>query len=54
MYARVALDFSNQSPVGIACVHLTAGTPMNGQRLDAAILQLLSQLRDNQLFEVPA
>ena len=30
MYARIALYFAYQRPVGIACVHLTAGATVNG------------------------
>ena len=52
--ARVALHLANQGPVGLAGVHLCAGAAVDGQRLDAAVLQLLGQLGDDELVLVPA
>ena len=54
MDARITLYLTDKRPVGIARVHLTAGATMNGQCLDAAVLQLFSQGGDDELFVVPA
>ena len=54
MYARVALHFANERPVGLTGVHLRACAAMNGKCLYATVLQLLSQLGDDELLMVPA
>ena len=38
MDARIALYFTDEGPIGIAGVHLTAGATMNGQCLNTAVL----------------
>ncbi len=38
MDAGIALYFTDEGPIGIACVHLTAGATMNGQCLNTAVL----------------
>ena len=47
MDARIALHLANQRPVCLSCVHLTACAPVNGQGLDAAVLQLFGQRGDD-------
>ena len=54
MDVGILLHFANQSPVCLARVHLTTGAPMNGQGLDATLLQLFCQCGDNELLVVPA
>ena len=54
VYARILLHLADEGPVGFARVHLRAGTAMDGQGADAAILQLLGQGDDNFVFGIPA
>ena len=54
MYARVTLHLADECPVSIACVHLRAGPSVNGQPLDATVLQLFGQGGDDELLVVPA
>ena len=54
VYARIPLHLADESPVGLTCVHLCAGTTVDGQGADAAILQLLGQGDDNFVFGIPA
>ena len=54
MDAGIALYLTDERPIGLARVHLTAGATMNGQSLNATILQLLRQFGDDELFVVPA
>ena len=54
MYAWIALHLAYQCPVGLASVHLAAGASVDGQCLYAAVLQLLSQVGDDELFVVPS
>ena len=49
MYARIALHLAYQRPVGIARVHLGARSAVNGECLDAAVLQSLCQIGDDQI-----
>ena len=53
MDVGVALHLANERPVGIARIHLTTGTAVDGQRLNAALLQLFGQRGDDELFVVP-
>ena len=54
MDARVTLHLADERPVRLARVHLRARPAVDGQRLYAAVLQLLCQFRDDQLLEVPS
>ena len=54
VYTRVLLHLADEGPVGFARVHLRAGTAMDGQGADAAILQLLGQGDDNLMLGIPA
>ena len=47
--ARIALHLAYQRPVGIARVHLCPCASVNGERLNAAVLQCLSQVGDDQI-----
>ena len=53
MYTWVPLYLTNQCPVGVASIHLTTGSSVDGQGFDATILQLFCQLSNNELFVVP-
>ena len=52
--ARILLHLADQRPVGFSGVHLRTRAPMDGQCLDAAVLQLLSQCGDDLVLAVPA
>ena len=54
MDTRVVFHRFYQGPVSIAGIHLAARTSVNGQSLYAAVLQLFSQVRDDQVFFVPS
>ena len=54
VYARVALHLADERPVGVARVHLCARSAVYGERLDAAVLQRLRQVADDELFVVPS
>ena len=54
VHAWIVFHLANQGPVGLTGVHLRASAAMNGQRLDAAILQLLGQVNDNLMALIPA
>ena len=54
MYARVALHLAYERPVGLSGVHLAACAAVDGERLYAAVLQLLSQLGDDEVVAVPS
>ena len=54
MDAGIALHLADKRPVSLAGVHLTAGTAVNGKRLDAAVLQLFGQRGNDELFLVPS
>ena len=54
MHARILLYLSNQCPVCLACVHLAAGTAVDGQGLDAHVLQSLGQFHDDLRVLVPS
>ena len=54
VHPGIVFHLAYQSPVGLAGVHLAAGTPVYGQSRYAAILQLLGQLYDNLRVMVPA
>ena len=54
VYARVALHFADERPVGVARVHLRARSAVYGERLYAAVLQRLRQVADDELFVVPS
>ena len=54
MDARILLYLANQRPVGLTGIHLAARATMDGQRLDATVLQLLGQRGDNQLLVIPS
>ena len=51
--ARITLHLADESPVSLAGVHLAACATVDGQRLDATVLQLLGQRGDGELFVVP-
>ena len=53
MNTGIALHLANKCPVGIARVHLTTGTTVDGQCLNATILQLFGQRGNDELFMVP-
>ena len=52
--AGIALHVTDECPVGLAGVHLATGAPVDGQCLDATVLQLFGQLGDDELLVVPA
>ena len=54
IHAWIALHLADERPVGLVGVELRARAAMNRQCRDTAILQLLCQLRDNQVLLVPA
>ena len=54
MYARIVLHLAYQSPVGLAGVHLAARPSMYCECLNATVLKLFGQLRDNYIVAVPA
>src|SRR5574344_1455248 len=54
MDAWIAFHLADERPVSIACVHLRTGTTVDGERLYAAVLQLLCQRGDNQFVTAPA
>ena len=54
MHTRIILYLTNQSPVGLTCVHLRTGSPMNGERLNATVLQLLGQVNDYLMVVIPS
>ena len=54
VHTWVILDFSYQSPVCLACIHLRAGTSVNGQCRNAAILQLLCQVHYYFMIGIPS
>ena len=54
MNAGIALDLSDEGPVGFACVHLAAGATMDSERLDSAVLELLRKLGDDAVVIIPS
>ena len=54
VHTWVILDFSYQSPVCLACIHLRTGTSVNGQCRNAAILQLLCQVHYYFMIGIPS
>lgn len=52
--ARIALHLAYQRPVGIARVHLGTCTSVNGECLDAAILQSFCQIGYDEIVGVPS
>ena len=52
--ARIVFHLANQRPISISGVHLTACAAVNGQRLDATILQLFGQFGDNKIVFIPS
>ena len=54
VYARILLHLADEGPVGFARVHLRAGTAVDGQGADAAVLQLFGQGDDNLVLGIPA
>ena len=43
---RILLHGADECPVGLPLIHLAAGAAMNGERLDAAVLQAFGQFYD--------
>lgn len=54
VYAWVALHLAYQRPVGFARVHLGTCASVNGERLDAAVLQSFCQIGYDEIVGVPA
>ena len=52
--ARIVFYLTNQRPISVSGVHLTARAAMDGQRLDATVLQLLGQFGDNKIVFIPS
>ena len=52
--AGIALHLADESPVGLAGVHLGTGAPMDGEGGNAAVLQLLGKVGDDELLGVPS
>ena len=46
MHARVVLHFADEGPVRFAAVHLRSGTTVDGEFLDAAILESFGEIHD--------
>ena len=53
MDCGVVLDLTNQSPVGIAAIHLRTGATVNSESLNTNILQAQGNLLDILVFVVP-
>ena len=53
MDVGILLDFANQCPVSLTCLHVTTCAAMNGQGLYATLLQLFCQRGDDELLVVP-
>src|SRR5574344_1125523 len=49
VHARICFDLTNECPVGVSLIHLTASATMNGQCLYATILQSFSQFEEERL-----
>lgn len=54
VYARIALHLAYQRPVGFARVHLGTCASVNGERLDAAVLQSFCQIGYDEIVGVPS
>ena len=54
MHPGIVLDLPDEGPVRLALVHLAAGAAVDGQGLDADVLQALGQLHDDLGAVVPA
>ena len=53
-HARVFFYLANESPIGLACVHLGACAAMHGECSNSAILQCLGKFNDYLAIVVPA
>ena len=54
MDAGITFHFPDERPVGLSRIHLTAGAPVDGERLNATVLQLFGQCGDDELFLIPS
>ena len=54
MDARVLLHLADEGPVSLAGIHLCAGSAVDGQCLDAAVLQLFGEFADDKTVIVPS
>ena len=54
MDVGITFHFPDKGPVGLSGIHLAAGAPVDGERLNAAVLQLLGQCGDDKLFLIPS
>ena len=53
-HTRILFYFTYQNPVGFSRIHLCAGTSVNGQCLDTAVLQLFGKFDDDFVFGIPS
>lgn len=54
MYAWVAFHLTDECPVGLAGVHLTACAAVDGKSLYATVLELFGKVGDDEVVHVPA
>ena len=54
MNTRIALNFTNQSPVGLTRVHLCSRASVYGKGADAAVLKLFGKGSDDEVIVVPS
>ncbi|CDA55788.1 unknown [Prevotella sp. CAG:604] len=53
MNAGIVLHLSDEAPVGFSRVHLATGSAVDGECLDSAVLQLLSQVGNDEVVIIP-
>ena len=54
VHPGIVLDFADEGPVGLALVHLAAGAAVDGEGLDAHVLQPFGEVHDDLGAVVPA